>query len=144
MTAPDPNQLTFNADQEHVGLRAVVLLLIAAWFVIGFFFFSAVFGQLGGLLAAYWLPLSCILGLIMALAVSWLAESLLKRYWPSGRRLVIDDEQLQAWLPGAVTHSHRKGEEYRREIAFHHHFRHVPSEGAQLVEIGHGSCESVF
>jgi len=103
MTAPESNQLTFHADQEHGGLRAVVLLLIVAWFVIGFFFFSAVISQFDGLVAAYWLPLSCILGLVLALAVAWLAESLLKRYWPSGRQLVIDDEQLQAWLPGGET-----------------------------------------
>lgn len=100
MTAPDPNQLTFHADQEHAGLRAVVLLLVVGWFIVGFLSLNALLSRGEGPVAAYALPLSCVLGLVLALAMAGLAETLMKRYWPSGRRLVIDDQQLRAWLPG--------------------------------------------
>ncbi|MFN2221440.1 MAG: hypothetical protein ACK2UH_02735 [Candidatus Promineifilaceae bacterium] len=100
MTSSEPNQTTFHADQEHAGLRAVVLLLVLAWFVVGFLGFHFLLSRGDGLAASYAFPLSCVLGLSLALAISGLAEVLMKRHWPSGRRLVIDDQQLQAWLPG--------------------------------------------
>ncbi len=103
MTSSTANQITLNADQEHGGLRAVVLLLVAGWFVIGFLFFNAILGQGDGLAASYAFPLSCILGLVLALVVAGLAEVMMKRYWPSGRRVVVDDDQLRAWLPDGET-----------------------------------------
>jgi hypothetical protein len=36
-------------------------------------------------------------------ATAGLAEALMKRYWPSGRRLEIDEHGLRAWLPEGET-----------------------------------------
>jgi hypothetical protein len=103
MASSDPNQITLHADQEHAGLRAAVLVLVVSWFVVGFFSFSFILGRRDGVVASYSFPLSCILGLVLAFLMAGVAEALMKRYWPSGRRLVIDDRRLQAWLPGGET-----------------------------------------
>lgn len=102
MTSSNPESIVLNADKEHAGLRVVVMLIVVASFVIGFFVLN---GFLSGsladdsLVAAYSLPLSCILALVFAMAAAGASEALMKRYWPSGRRVVIDGQGLRASLP---------------------------------------------
>lgn len=102
MTSSNARSIVLNADQEHAGLRAGVLLIVIGGFVIGFFVFSAILGGPlfdGSLISSYAIPLSCGLALIAALAAAGAGEALMKRYWPSGRRVAINDEGLQARLP---------------------------------------------
>jgi hypothetical protein len=99
MTSPVPNEVTLHADQEHAGLRAVVLLTVIVAFFLGFFILNPILRGGDGLLAAYALPISCVAALATALVIAGIAEYFMKRYWPSGRRLVIDDDGLEAWLP---------------------------------------------
>ena len=102
MTSSNPKSIVLNADQEHAGLRVVVMLIVIASFVIGFFILNSFLsGSLSddSLVAAYALPLSCVLALLFALAAAGVSEALMKRYWSSGRRVVIDERGLQATLP---------------------------------------------
>lgn len=102
MTSPNARSIVLNADQEHAGLRAGVLFIVIGGFVIGFFVVSAILGSPlfdGSLVSAYAIPLSCGLALIAALAAAGAGEALMKRFWPSGRRVAIDDDGLLARLP---------------------------------------------
>jgi hypothetical protein len=102
MTSANAQSMVLHADKEHAGLRATVMLVVILGFVVSFFVLNTFLNSsmfAGSLLAAYALPLSCALGLVLALALAGLSEALMKRYWPSGRRLVIDERGLQAVLP---------------------------------------------
>lgn len=99
MTSSVPSEITLHADQEHSGLRAVVLLIVIGGFVVGFLLINTILSSGDGLLASYAFPISCIAALVLALVAAGLGENLMKRYWPSGRRLVIDHQSLRAWLP---------------------------------------------
>ena len=91
--------ITLNADQEHAGLRATVMAIVLGGFVIGFLATNTILSSGDGLVASYSFPLSCILALLLALGAAALGETTMKRYWHSGRRLVLSDEELEAWLP---------------------------------------------
>ena len=103
MTSSDSSTITLNADQEHAGLRAAVLLIVLGGFVVGFVIVNAILSKGDGLAASYSFPLSCILALLLALGAAAVAESIMKRTWTSGRRVEIDDHEFRAWLPGGET-----------------------------------------
>lgn len=103
MTSPSPNEINLHADQEHAGLRAVVLLIVFGGFVAGFVILNPILGNGEGIVATYALPISCVVALVLSVAGATIAEMLMKRHWPSGRRLVINDQHLKAWLPGGET-----------------------------------------
>lgn len=90
-SAPDP--IVLKADPEHAGLRVTIILVLAVAIWLAFLL-------LRELLVTY-LPqlgspavLACLGAIPVALAVSAGIEALLKRSWPSGRRLVIDGQRL--------------------------------------------------
>jgi hypothetical protein len=105
MTSLSSSTITLNADQEHAGLRAVVLLIVILGFIVGFLILDAILSSGDGLVASYSFPLSCSLALIFALGAAALGETVMKRTWPSGRRIEINDRGLRAWLPGGETAS---------------------------------------
>lgn len=76
-------------DQEHGGLRTVVLLL---FIVIG----AAAFFISGTLIQDVGLDLlSILIGLIAGAGAAYLGERILKRIWPSGRVLAIDADGVR-------------------------------------------------
>lgn len=88
-----PNTIVLNADPEHAGLRAAIILVLFAAILLAFLLLRA-------LLTTY-LPeigspaiLACLGAIPLALAVSAGIEALLKRSWRSGRRLVVDARGL--------------------------------------------------
>jgi hypothetical protein len=101
MTSSNPKPIVLNADKEHAGLRVMVMLIVILTFVIGFFILNSILSNSlsnDSLVAAYALPLSCVLALIIALAAAGVSEALMKRFWPSGRRVMINEQGLQASL----------------------------------------------
>ena len=102
MTSSDAESIVLNADQEHSGLRAVVMITILVAFSIAFLVVNAILtGPLfeGQLVSSYAFSLSCISALIIALVAASIGESIMKRYWTSGRRIALDDSGLEATLP---------------------------------------------
>lgn len=95
-----------HADQEHEAIRYVVLLMLLVGFCLGFFLVSAVLQVVlaGSVLLDYLAVLSCIGALPVGLAITAGTEYTLKRVWPSGRALVIDE---------ATVTLQRRGEEDR-------------------------------
>ncbi len=88
-----PNTLVLNADPEHAGLRVTIILVLVAAIFLAFLLLRA-------LLTRY-LPqigspavLACLGAIPLALALSAGIEALLRRSWPSGRRLVLDARGL--------------------------------------------------
>lgn len=96
-------------------MRTAVILLLIFFFFLGYWLVYALLQlEFWGSLRDYAVSLSCILGLTLALAVSAGLEVWLKRVWPSGRRLTLDEsgihikekaaeEQMIRWSEG-LTH----------------------------------------
>lgn len=96
MSTTDSSPVVLHLDPEHGPLRAAVIavLLISLWL-----FFQLVRTLLPGLvpesLLGYTFALSCLSAIPLALAVTWLVETALKRTWHSGERVVLDDQGLR-------------------------------------------------
>ena len=102
MTSSSAQPIVLNADQEHPGLRVGVVITVLVAFAIAYLIVRAILsGPLfaGRLVSSYSFALSCILALILALAAASAGESIMKRYWTSGRRVVLDDSGVEATLP---------------------------------------------
>jgi hypothetical protein len=102
MTSSDAQSIVLNADQEHPGLRAGVMILMVAVFIIAILSLNALLsGPLfaGRSLSSYSFTLSCLFALIIALAGASAGERIMKRYWTSGRRVVLGNSGLEATLP---------------------------------------------
>lgn len=76
---------SYPLDREHNGLRAAVLILFVISGLAAFIISGALIGDAGIDL------LSILIGLGVGAAVGYLGERFLKRAWPSGRVLTIDD-----------------------------------------------------
>jgi hypothetical protein len=91
-----PLPIVLHADQEHDSLRtAVVLFLIAIFFLSYWLVHSILQLEFWDSLRDYAVSLSCVLGLIVALAISAVFEKWLKRIWPSGRKLVLAEDAIR-------------------------------------------------
>lgn len=102
MTSSDARSIVLNADQEHSGLRAGVMIIMAVAFSAAFLMVNAILTSPlfeDQPVSSYSLTLSCVLALFIALGAASAGESIMKRYWTSGRRVVLDDEGLEATLP---------------------------------------------
>jgi hypothetical protein len=77
--------LSLPVDAEHSGIRTVGCFTFFAASVAAFFLFSLL---LSGLL-------TLMLALLTGAAIAFLADYWMKRHWPSGRRLVVDQGAVQ-------------------------------------------------
>ena len=83
------------------------MLSLIASTVFFFLVADALFGLLpAGELADYGLTLSCVAALLLGVAAAALVEYGLTRAWPSGRRLVLDDQGLTAIVDEAEDARH--------------------------------------
>lgn len=103
-----PTPLILKADPLHSGIRLLVpLILVAAA--------AASFLLLRWLLRLVYPPhwpdylgvLACSGGLGAGLALTALTETLLRRWWPSGRQIVVDEHSIQLRANGRLTHLDR-------------------------------------
>jgi len=100
MTVKNSREVTLYADREHAGVRYVVLAILGIVFIISFLFFNQYLGSLtGSLISEYSLVLSCFSGLIIGLIFAGAGEYFLKKQWPSGRKVTLDEFGAQAKLP---------------------------------------------
>jgi hypothetical protein len=100
MTVTNSSKVILYADREHAGVRYVVLAILTIIFIIGFLLLNRYLGSMNGtLISEYSLVLSCVGGLVLGLAFSGAGEYLLKKYWPSGRMVTLDEFGARATLP---------------------------------------------
>jgi hypothetical protein len=96
MTSTQSNPTVLQADQEHPALRTAVFILLFLFLVLAFFGIRAGLTALSGSdTPDYAFILSCGGAFPLALALVWLAEKLMKRYWPSGRTITLTSNGLQ-------------------------------------------------
>ncbi|MDX1614915.1 MAG: hypothetical protein R3300_11445 [Candidatus Promineifilaceae bacterium] len=108
MSTSNPTRIVLEADREHGGLRLLVLLALVGGTVLFFLVANVLLASLpAGGLGDYTLALSCLSGLLLGLATAAGAEYGLKRVWPSGRRLVLDEQELRAIVAGEETRHFR-------------------------------------
>ena len=104
MSIEENTSVALHADQEHSGIRVTIVLVLVAAFVLTFALVSALlnaFPENG--ISDYVLPISCVIGLLAALAIAGAAEHLLKQRWHSGRMVVLGDDGIEASLAGDST-----------------------------------------
>jgi len=98
----------FHADQEHSGARATVLALFLIGLALTFFVASFFLRSLSsGILREFWLILSCTIALILGLAIAAVGERIIKRSWPSGRKVVVNNSGMEVSLSAEKTLSIR-------------------------------------
>lgn len=105
-----PSPLILHAEQEHARLRLTVVLLLCLIFALLFFLIRAGLRGASDTLASFGLPLACLLALPLSLALVWGIEQWLKRVWPSGYRLLLDEEGMVIEQPEADSVRFSKGE----------------------------------
>lgn len=84
------------ADQEHGGIRLAVFFALFVGFLIGFrliLFLMEAFAPPA--LLDYAIFLSCVGAVPVAVIIIWTVEKVLKRVWPSGISLVLDEQGIQ-------------------------------------------------
>ncbi len=95
MKSTDSSAIVLQADQEHDKLRTVVVLLLIIIFFLCYWLVNTILQlDFWGGLRDYAVSLSCVVGLVLALAISFGIEVWLKRIWPSGRNLILDENQI--------------------------------------------------
>lgn len=98
MSMSDHFPIILHANKEHSSVRFTVILVLASAFVASFLGLNVILSSLDSAVASYALALSCILALPAALGFAALAESLLKKSWPSGQKLVLREDGIDALL----------------------------------------------
>ena len=85
-----------HADQEHAGLRTAVFVLLFISFILAFFGIRALLTALSDSgTPDYAFVASCGGALSLALGLVWVAEKVMKQYWPSGRAVVLTRDGVQ-------------------------------------------------
>ncbi len=96
MMSSDNNSIVLHADQEHTGLRTAVFVLLFVTLVLAYF-------AIRGLIAAlspegvpdFTFAMACGAAFPIALGIVWLAEKLMKQYWPSGRSVILTNDGFE-------------------------------------------------
>jgi hypothetical protein len=91
--------ITLQANQEHSGVRFVVILVLAAAYIGLFIGLNLIIGSLNSGIAEFAVFLSCTIALPASLGLAALTERMLKRSWPSGQQVVVSAEGLAAYQP---------------------------------------------
>ncbi len=99
MTSSPTYPTVLQADQEHAGLRTAVFILLFITLLVAFFGIRALILSLSASGSPdYAFIMACGGAFPVALAVVWLAEKLMKRYWPSGRFVTLTSSGLELHL----------------------------------------------
>jgi hypothetical protein len=111
MASTQTTPTVLHADQEHAGLRTAVSFLLFLFLLLAFFGIRAVLTGLSSSgVPDYAFVASCGGAIPVALTLVWLAEILMKRYWPSGRSVTLTSDGIQMLTENskqwAITQAH--------------------------------------
>ncbi len=99
MTQTETTPTILYAEQEHSGIRAVVVLSIAISYIICFGLLNTLTQLLPERIASLGFILACFLALPLAIGMTWLLEKWLKRIWHSGYSLTLQNENIHVNQP---------------------------------------------
>lgn len=95
MSATPSAPIVLHADQEHVGLRLTVILLLFMLTILFFVLLNTLWPRLAPPgLADFAFVVACSSSLFLALAAVWGIEQGLKRIWHSGRLLTLNKDGI--------------------------------------------------
>ncbi len=95
MMTTETTPIILRADQEHSGIRTAVFLSLFLILILLFILIRTIWGTLSPAgLPDFSFIVTCLLSLIFGLAAVYLLEQLLKKYWSSGRRLILDEATI--------------------------------------------------
>ena len=96
MTDTNNSPLLLRADQEHSGIRTAVLILLFFAIITLFIIIRVIWSALSPEgLPDFAFLMTCGLSLVIGLALVYVVEQILKRSWPSGRTLLLDEAAIQ-------------------------------------------------
>ena len=84
--------IVLHVDPEHAGIRTLIVPILVLSLVFSYFVMRAVLDAVMETDAGP--VLNCLAGLVLGLAIAAAGEWLMKRYWKSGKRVVVDLEGI--------------------------------------------------
>jgi hypothetical protein len=97
MDANDPSPIVLHADSEHSGLRFAVLATFLVSFFLIFLMLTIILRSLSGtLISSFYFILSCAGALVLSIGAAGLAEYSAKRWWLSGRSIILNHDGIVA------------------------------------------------
>lgn len=90
-----PTPTTLHAEQEHSGIRAMVVFSILVSYIFCFWLINILSQLLPERLTSLGFVLACILAAPLAIGITWLLEKWLKQVWHSGYSLTLQDTGFQ-------------------------------------------------
>lgn len=88
-----------HAEQEHSGIRAVVVISMAVAYIICFFLLNSLIQLLPERIASLAFALSCLLAAPLAIGITWLLEKWLKGIWRSGYSITLQENSFSVSQP---------------------------------------------
>ena len=92
---------TLHAEQEHAGLRAVVVFAMLTSYILCVWLLNSLIRLLPESIAGFAMLLSCIFAAPIAIGATWLLETWLKRVWHSGYNLSLTSDSITVKQPAA-------------------------------------------
>lgn len=99
MTQTIATPITLHAEQEHSGIRAVVVVALAVSYLICFWLIHSASRLLPEQTSSLGFPLACLFSFPLAMGLTWLLERWLKQVWHSGYKLTLQDNTLTVSQP---------------------------------------------
>lgn len=96
MTQTEP--FVFDVDPEHTGLRLAVVLILFVALWVSYILVRWLLASFAPQLESPTI-LACIGAFPLSLFFGWVAENMLKRNWPSGRKLLLARDSLRLQRP---------------------------------------------
>jgi hypothetical protein len=91
MTDTETTPITLYAEQEHAGIRAVIVISMVLSYLFCFWLINILGQLLPERMTSLGFVLACLLAAPLAIGITWLLEKWLKQVWHSGYSLVLQD-----------------------------------------------------
>ncbi len=103
MIPSDGNPTILWGDPEHAGIRLLLIPLLISGFLVGYSLLRVVLAWIiPG--SEFLTTIACVGGLPLGLGLSYLGENLLKRFWRSGRAVVIENAGIALQVNKQTVH----------------------------------------
>jgi hypothetical protein len=97
MISDQQSPITLHANQEHSGVRFVVLIVLAFAYLTAFIGLNLILRGLNSGISDFAMVLSCLLALPVSLGFAAITERYLKINWPSGQRVDLSEQGVVAY-----------------------------------------------
>ncbi len=105
MESNQQTTITLHANKEHPGVRLVVIFVLAAAFFATYIGLNATVQGLESPISDFAFIVSCSSALLVSLGLAAITERFLKRNWPSGQRIELNESGAVVYLKDARTNT---------------------------------------